>query len=161
MKNPGQWRGLNWGRDSGLPDYERESSDNPRLNAFCRVAPSVRFRVRTMLAAPVFLRAIVFSVRTSDEVHERRFDFLGIPIISEWKGRDLVARICWKEKQKNAAKGCRTIHVISLRATPYAPCRDREMRLDDGDAWRLINIVFWGILLLIGIRLALALMQMI
>ena len=34
------------------------------------------------------------------------------------------------------------------------------MRLDDGDAWRLINIVFWGILLLIGIRLALALMQM-
>jgi len=78
MKNPGQWRGLNWGRDSGLPDYERESSDNPRLNAFCRVAPSVRFRVRTMLAAPVFLRAIVFSVRTSDDVHERRFDFLGI-----------------------------------------------------------------------------------
>jgi hypothetical protein len=28
-----------------------------------------------MLAAPVFFRAIVFSVRTSDEVHERRFDF--------------------------------------------------------------------------------------
>ena len=32
------------------------------------------------------------------------------------------------------------------------------MRLDDGDAWRLIKIVFWGILLLLGIRLALALM---
>ena len=62
----------------GLPDYERESSDNPRLNAFCRVAPSVRFRVRAMLAARDFLRAIVFSVRTSDDVHERRFDFLGI-----------------------------------------------------------------------------------
>ena len=62
-----------------------------------------------MLAACVFFRAIVFSVRTSDEVHERRFDFLGIPIISEWKGRDLVARICWKEKQKKAAKGCRTM----------------------------------------------------
>ena len=68
-----------------------------------------------MLATRVFLRAIVFSVRTSDDVHERRFDFLGIPITSEWKGRDLVARICWKEKQKNAAKGCRTIPVISLR----------------------------------------------
>ena len=121
----------------------------------------MRFKLRAMLATRVFFRAIVFSVRTSDEVHERRFGFLGIPIISEWKGRDFVARICWKEKQKNAAKGCRTIHVISLRATPYAPCRDREMRLDDGDAWRLINIVFWGILLLIGIRLALALMQMI
>jgi hypothetical protein len=88
-----------------LPDYERESSDNPRLNAFCRVAPSVRFKLRAMLAARVFFRAIVFSVRTSDEVHERRFDFLGIPIISEWKGRDLVARICWKEKQKKCRKG--------------------------------------------------------
>jgi hypothetical protein len=61
-----------------LPDQERESSDNPRLNAFCRVAPSVRFRVRAMLAAPVFFRARVFNVRTSVDVHERRFDFLGI-----------------------------------------------------------------------------------
>ena len=29
----------------------RESSDNPRLNAFCRVAPSVRFSVLAILAA--------------------------------------------------------------------------------------------------------------
>jgi len=35
------------------------------------------------------------------------------------------------------------------------------MRLDDGGAWRLINVVFWGILLLVGIRLAMALMLMI
>lgn len=64
-----------------LPDclhQLRESSDSPILKAFCRVAPSVRFRVRAMLAARVFLRAIVFSRRTSDNVHERRFDFLGI-----------------------------------------------------------------------------------
>ena len=47
--------------------------------------------------------------------------------------------------------------VISLRRCSYEPCRDREMRLDDGDAWRLINVVFWGILLLVGIRLAMAL----
>ena len=33
--------------------------------------------------------------------------------------------------------------------------------VDDGDAWRLIKSVFWGILLLVGIRLALALMLMI
>ena len=33
--------------------------------------------------------------------------------------------------------------------------------VDDGDAWRLIKIVFWGILLLLGIRLALALILMI
>jgi len=42
------------------------------------VAPSVRFKVRAMLAARVFLRAIAFNARTSDDVHERRFDFLGI-----------------------------------------------------------------------------------
>jgi hypothetical protein len=49
------------------------------LNAFCRVAPSVRFNFLAILAAGVFLRAIVFSSRTSVEVHARRFfDFLGI-----------------------------------------------------------------------------------
>ena len=31
-----------------------------------------------MLAARAFFRAIVFNVRTSDDDHERRFDFLGI-----------------------------------------------------------------------------------
>jgi hypothetical protein len=31
-----------------------------------------------MLATRVFFRAMVLSVRTSDDVHERRFDFLGI-----------------------------------------------------------------------------------
>jgi hypothetical protein len=51
--------------------------------------------------------------------------------------------------------------VISLRRCSYEPCRDREMRLDDGDAWLLIKVVFWGILLLVAIRLALALMLMI
>jgi hypothetical protein len=56
----------------------RESSDIPRLNAFCRVAPSLRFNVRAMLDALVFLRANVFSVRRSDDVHGRRFDFRAI-----------------------------------------------------------------------------------
>jgi hypothetical protein len=35
------------------------------------------------------------------------------------------------------------------------------MRLDDGDAWRLIRIVFWGMLLLLGVGLAPALILMI
>jgi hypothetical protein len=49
------------------------------LNAFCRVAPSVRFNFLAILAAGVFLRAMVFSSRTSVEVQARRFfDFLGI-----------------------------------------------------------------------------------
>jgi len=42
----------------------RESRDSPRLNAFCRVAPSVRFSVLAIVAAPVFFRASAFKVRT-------------------------------------------------------------------------------------------------
>jgi hypothetical protein len=56
----------------------RESRDSPRLKAFWRVAPSVRFSVRAKLAARVFLLAAVFNVRTSAVDHGRRFDFLGI-----------------------------------------------------------------------------------
>jgi hypothetical protein len=54
----------------------RESNDNPRLNAFCRVAPSVRLSVFAMRAACVFFLASVFNVRTFSVVHARRFDFL-------------------------------------------------------------------------------------
>jgi len=64
--------------ETGYRYQARESSDSPRLNAFCRVAPSVRFNLLAMLDACVFLRANVFSVRTSDDVHERRFEFLAI-----------------------------------------------------------------------------------
>jgi hypothetical protein len=56
----------------------RVSSESPRLNAFCRVAPSVLFRVRAVLAARVLFRASAFSVCTSEEDHERRLEFLGI-----------------------------------------------------------------------------------
>jgi hypothetical protein len=64
------------------------------------VAPSVRFKVRAMLAARVFLRAIVFNARTSDDVHERRFDFLGIESSPSGKGCDFVPEFCLKEKAK-------------------------------------------------------------
>jgi hypothetical protein len=56
----------------------RESSDNPRPNAFCRVAPSVRLSVFAMRAARVFFFASDFNVRMSALVHERRLDFLAI-----------------------------------------------------------------------------------
>ena len=56
----------------------RESSDNPMLNAFCRVAPSVRFKALAIFLAGVFFRAEDFSSRTSADVHERRFEFLAI-----------------------------------------------------------------------------------
>jgi hypothetical protein len=63
----------------------RESSDKPILKAFCRVAPSVRFNVRAMLAARVFFLAAAFNVRTSDAVHARRFDFLAIQTSPKFK----------------------------------------------------------------------------
>jgi hypothetical protein len=51
----------------------RVSSDKPKLNAFCRVAPSVRFSVLAIRGAPFFRRAIVVKVRTCSAVHARRF----------------------------------------------------------------------------------------
>ena len=56
----------------------RVSSDKPRLNAFCLVAPSVRFKAWAILAARVFLLAAAFNLRTSSGVHARRFDLLAI-----------------------------------------------------------------------------------
>ena len=56
----------------------RELRDNPILNAFCRVALSVRLSVLAMLAARFFLFARVFNVRICSCVHARRFDFLAI-----------------------------------------------------------------------------------
>src|SRR5215471_18685446 len=41
----------------------RVSSDNPRLKAFCRVAPSVLFKVRAIVTARVLLFASFFRVR--------------------------------------------------------------------------------------------------
>ncbi len=58
---------------------ERESSESPMLNAFCRVAPSVLFNFLAICDAAVFFFAIVFSSRTSVAVQARRFfDFLAI-----------------------------------------------------------------------------------
>jgi len=54
-------------------DHTRESSDIPRLNAFCRVAPSVRFKLRAIRAAWVFFLAPVFNVRISAEDQARLF----------------------------------------------------------------------------------------
>jgi hypothetical protein len=52
----------------------RVSSESPMLNAFCRVAPSVRLSFLAILRAGVFLRAIVFSPRTCSDVQARLFD---------------------------------------------------------------------------------------
>jgi len=51
----------------------RVSSDNPRLKAFCRVAPSVLFNLRAISAARFLLRASLFNVRICSAVHTRLF----------------------------------------------------------------------------------------
>jgi hypothetical protein len=51
----------------------RVSNERPRLKAFCRVAFSVRLKLRAMLAARVFLPANRFNVRMSRLVHARLF----------------------------------------------------------------------------------------
>jgi len=59
----------------GAKIYVRESSDNPMLKAFCRVAPSDRLRVLAILAVRFFFFARVFNVRICAVVQARRFDF--------------------------------------------------------------------------------------
>jgi hypothetical protein len=73
----------------------RESSDNPRVKAFCRVAPTVLFKVRAILSACVFCRANVFNVRTCSVVHARRFDCLFINFLQD---RKPVVTICLVEQ---------------------------------------------------------------
>jgi len=51
----------------------RVSSDKPRLKAFCRVAFSVLFKARAILAADVFLRARAFNLRICSARHARLF----------------------------------------------------------------------------------------
>jgi hypothetical protein len=65
-------------RDFTNPTRQRESSDKPRLNAFCRVAPSVRFSDLAILPAVVFLRAPDFKSRMSAAVQARLLDLFTI-----------------------------------------------------------------------------------
>ena len=61
-----------------LRRHQRESSESPILNAFCRVAPSVLFNFLAIFVAGVFVFAIVLSPRTSVAVQARRFLDLAI-----------------------------------------------------------------------------------
>ena len=65
-----------WHDSSGVFVHPRESSDNPSMNAFCRVAASLRLRPFAIFLADILLRAADFSSRTSALVQCRRFEFL-------------------------------------------------------------------------------------
>jgi len=75
-----EWRGLLAAQlKRTLARYARESSDNPMANAFCRVAPSVRFRDLAIFFAGTFFLASDFSSRTCTDVQARLFDpFFGM-----------------------------------------------------------------------------------
>ncbi len=74
------------------------------LNAFCRVAPSLRFSVFAILFAGTFFLASVFSSRTGIDVQARLFfDPFFIRICSPCKGRALVAENQSKEKPASGA----------------------------------------------------------
>ena len=68
-------------------------------NAFWRVAPSVRFRVRAILAAGIFFRASVFSSRICTDVQGRLFDPFFMRI-SMYESPVFVAGSRSKEKQQ-------------------------------------------------------------
>lgn len=61
VETPAQWRGFcpNLVMQGKFASrfQPRVSNDSPKLNAFCRVALSVRFKVRAMLAARTFFFA--------------------------------------------------------------------------------------------------------
>jgi len=63
------------------------------LKAFCRVAPSVRFRVFAILFAGTFLRASDLSSRTCTGVQACLFfdPFFITNLFSGYKGRHLLA----------------------------------------------------------------------
>ena len=65
-----QYRTANYEASVG---QARELSDNPMLNAFCRVAPSDRFSFLAILRAGVFFRASDLSSRTCTDVQARLF----------------------------------------------------------------------------------------
>ena len=88
MKKPRTGAGLYSGEVKLATCQARELSDNPILNAFCRVAPSDLFKRRAIDRAGIFLRASDLRSRTCTDVQVRRFDaFFGMPISDFLKTR--------------------------------------------------------------------------
>ena len=89
-KSPAQGRGFY----SGEACYyqARELSDNPIVNAFCRVAPSDLFKRRAIDRAGIFLRASDLRSRSCTDVQVRLFEaFFGMPISSFLRTRTYKA----------------------------------------------------------------------
>jgi hypothetical protein len=106
-----------------LLDRQRESRESPMLKAFWRVAPSVLLNFLAICDALVFLRAIVFSSRTSPEVHARRFFFL-FAINPPCQESQLVSLPGAKEKPTDGMKATLAVgpcHHIVENGTAWQP----------------------------------------
>jgi len=99
--------------------YARVSSDNPMLNAFCRVAPSDRFNLLAIFAAGAFLRAIDFSSRTCTDVQARLF-FPFFIRISVYEGPMFVAGSVANEKPHAPVK----VPGLEIAACSDASCNE-------------------------------------
>ena len=76
------------------------------LNAFCRVAPSVRFSLSAIRDARFFWRAIALSMRTCSAVHARRFlAFFAIEQLPVSKKKVFS----WKQYRTKAEIRCRRV----------------------------------------------------
>src|SRR3954469_24616326 len=76
----------------GLKSKEpRMSNETRSVNAFCWLAPAVRFSHFAILPTGVFWRASVFSWRTSSLVHSRRLTFFAIYLPAPMFGAGLLS----------------------------------------------------------------------
>ncbi len=94
------------------------------LKAFCRVAPSVRFRDLAIILADCFLRAIVFSSRTCAGVQARFFfdPFFMTKLFSGYKGLVLLAGNHTKEKPRVAKLNFMRKQIRLRQAVPIWRC---------------------------------------
>ena len=87
------------------------------LNAFCRVAPNVRFKDRAIFAAGVFFRASVFNSRMCAVVHSSLFDVF-LAMEPPDKKPPLVACARAKEKPAGARSRLRDVWEKELGEKP-------------------------------------------
>jgi hypothetical protein len=97
------------------------------LNAFCRVALSVRFSVLAILAARVFFRASNVNARICSGVHGRRFVvFLAIKNSLLWKG-DVVALRVNKNNAKKRSAWINSNFCLEYKIKKTPPFRNTQI----------------------------------
>ena len=92
------------------------------MNAFCRVAPSLRLRLRAIFLAGVLLRAADFNSRTSALVQARLFEFLLAMYGFSQSKTVLIARIVSNESLINPKRKSNKSLTRDYEVTHVMPC---------------------------------------